>query len=67
MMATDRLGSSSNHFHTLSSSHWAVVLRQLRSFSRHMVMRSTRSAGYESLRKVGVGGGGVDTGTMTAS
>ena len=45
MMATERLGSASSHFHTASISHCAVVFIQLRSLGRFMVMRRTRGAG----------------------
>ena len=58
MIATVRFGSLSNHFQKLSISHCAEVFMQLRSFSRDIVARITRSAGYDSLRNV-VGGGGM--------
>lgn len=66
-MVTDRLGLLLNYFYTLLSSYWAVMLRQLRSFLRYIVISSTRSAGYKSLRKVGISSGGVNTRTIAAS
>ena len=58
MMATDKLGSSSNHLNTCVISRRPAVFMQLRSFSRDIVMSMTRGAGYSSLRKE-VGGGWV--------
>lgn len=62
MMATLRLGSSSSHCHTECISHWPAVDMAFRDLGRSIRMRRTRGAGKESLRKEGVGGGGVDVG-----
>lgn len=60
--ATLRLGSSSSQFQTECISHWPAVDMALREAGRFIRMRRTRGAGKESLRNVGVGGGGVVVG-----
>jgi hypothetical protein len=62
MMATLRLGSSSSHFHMLSISHCAAVDIAFRAEGLSIRRSRTRGAGKETLRKVGVGGGGVVVG-----